>query len=139
MEDEDQFGQARDAFVNILSSDILTGDSTTEILGKAFGILNVSHKAFLRQKNDSSDFLRCKRFWLRWLIRRLIALCIELKDWSQVKEKCIKILALIMKKAITDHSLLYTLTENYILFLSGNLIMFFNMANLSLSINYHYL
>ena len=124
MEDEDQFGQARDAFVNILSSDILTGDSTTEILGKAFGILNVSHKAFLRQKNDSSDFLRCKRFWLRWLIRRLIALCIELKDCSQVKEKCIKILALIMKKAITDHSLLYTLTENYILFLSGNLRMF---------------
>ena len=63
-------------------------------------ILSQSDRIFLAQNNDSCDLIVQKRFWLRWLIRRLLAICVELKESSKVKKRACEILELIMKNLV---------------------------------------
>ena len=83
----------------------------------------MTYSIFLRQIGDSADLIMQKRFWLRWLIRRLLVLCIEHTKCPKVKEECLETLAIIMKKAIFEPCLLYTLTEHYVRLLEGMFIL----------------
>ena len=121
MENENNLRDTWSTFVGILSNDIVQSDAMVDILKQAKGILNVTYKIFLRQKEDSTDLIIQKRFWLRWLIRRLLVLCIEHIKCPKVKDECLETLAIIMKKAICEPSLLYTLTEHYVMLLEGKL------------------
>ena len=119
MESESNLRDTWSTFVDILSNDIVQSDTMVDILKKAKGILNVTYKIFLRQNDDSTDLIIQKRFWLRWLIRRLLVLCIEHKKCPKVKEECLETFAIIMKKAIFEPCLHYTLTEHYVMLLEG--------------------
>ena len=68
----------------------------------------------MKQSTDSKKMVIKKRFWIRWLIRRLLTICLERKEWPKVLEGCRETLALIMRKAIVEPTLLRTLTEQYI-------------------------
>jgi len=120
MEDED-FRDTWSTFVKILSNDIVTCETMVDVLKKAHHILSLSDRIFLKQNNDSQNMITQKRFWLRWLIRRLLSLCIEHKKAPKVIKECQEIMALIMRKAIIEPPLLYTLTEHYALLLEGKL------------------
>lgn len=119
MEDEDTFRETWSTFVEILSNDMVPCETMVDVLKKATGILSLSDRIFLKQINDSLHMITQKRFWLRWLIRRLLSLCIEHKKGPKVIKICQEIMALIMTKAIIETPLLYTLTEHYVLFLEG--------------------
>ena len=117
MEDEGNFRDTWSTFVSILSNDIVPCETMVEVLKKAHGILSLSDRIFLKQQNDSQNLITQKRLWLRWLIRRLLALCIEHKKGPKVIKECQEIMSLIMRKAIIEPPLLYTLTEHYTLLL----------------------
>ena len=124
VEDCDDVDNCRDTwgvFVNILSNEIFkdTCEPLIDFLKKASGFLDVSKHVFLTQSTDSRKMVIRKRFWLRWLIRRLLSLCLERKEWPKVLEGCRETLTLIMKKAIIEPNLLSTLTEQYIALLWG--------------------
>ena len=116
---EHDFKDTWNVFVYILSNDIVTSEAMIDVLKKAEGILNSNPKIFLSQSNDSKQLVIQKRFWMRWLIRRLIALCIQNKGWPKVIEGCRETLELIMRKAIAEPVLLYTLIEHYVILLEG--------------------
>ena len=119
MEPENSYTDIWSAFVSILSNDIVTSEGMDDILKKAQGILSQSDRIFLAQNNDSCDLVVQKRFWLRWLIRRLLAICVELKESLKVKKRAYEILELIVKKASSEPNLIYILTEKFIELLEG--------------------
>ena len=119
MEPENSYTDIWSAFVSILSNDIVTSEGMDDILKKAQGILSQSDKIFIAQENDSCNLIVEKRFWLRWLIRRLLAICVELKESLKVKKRACEILELIMRKASSEPNLIYHLTENFIILLDG--------------------
>ena len=123
MEPENNYTDTWSAFVSILSNDIVTSDAMDDILIKAQGILSQSDRIFLAQNNDSCDLIIQKRFWLRWLIRRLLAICIELKKSYSIKKKSSEILELLMKKASLEPHLIHTLTYNFIIVLEGKILI----------------
>ena len=123
MEPENNYTDIWSAFVSILSNDIVTSDAMDDILIKAQGILSQSDRIFLAQNNDSCDLIIQKRFWLRWLIRRLLAICIELKKSYSIKKKSSEILELLMKKASLEPNLIHTLTYNFIIVLEGKILI----------------
>ena len=88
-----------------------------DFLKKAAGFLDISRHVFLRQLSDSRKMVIKKRYWIRWLIRRLLTLCLEKKEWPKVFEGCRETMTLIMKKAIVEPPLYSTLIEQYIVFL----------------------
>ena len=122
MEPDNSYTDIWGAFVSILSNDIVTSEGMDDILKKAQGILSQSDKIFLTQNDDSCSLIIRKRYWLRWLIRRILAICIEQKESFKIKERSTETLKLIVKKASLDQSLLFTITDNFIIFLSGKFI-----------------
>ena len=122
MEQENSYTDIWGAFVSILSNDIVTSEGMDDILKKAQGILSQSDKIFLTQIDDSCNLIIQKRYWLRWLIRRILAICIEQKESFKIKERATETLKLIVKKASLDQNLLFTITDNFIILLCGKFI-----------------
>ena len=122
MEHENNFIEISGAFVSILSNSVVTSEGMDDILKKAQGILSQSDQIFITQNYDSQKLKIQKRLWLRWLIRRLLAICIELKEASKIKERCRETLELIVIKASMEPSLLNAITENFIVLLEGKFI-----------------
>ena len=111
-------------FVSILTNEVFTEagepESMIKFLKQASGVLGNEKQVFLRQPSDPQLVIVHKRCWLRWLVRRLLALCHKLKECPTVLMECQITLSLIMKKAKEeDHQLCSILVEHYVTLLEG--------------------
>ena len=138
MEPENNFTEISGMFVSILSDSRVTSEGMDDILKKAQGILSQSHGIFITQNDDSQKLKIQKRLWVRWLIRRLLAICIEQKEALKIKERCRETLELIIKKASLDSCLLNAMTENFIVLLEGKFIVTGRGIKYHIQRYYHY-